>query len=152
MPHHKFPTHGTISSIATNGFNFWDTETLVLSWFPRCCGKISFLSRSTLSFQSCPLSRISALALWCQLLLHPVSQTVSCPCFRPVGRFLLFSSSTSSTSDITHMHYSPNTCNLFSLCRMRKIPDYASIPVEIYHFLKALFGDVMSDVVSEPRI
>ena len=53
----QFSSHGTISCIATNVFDCWDTSTASgLRVVSTMLGKTSLLSRSTLSSQSCPLS------------------------------------------------------------------------------------------------
>ena len=56
----QFSSHGTISFIATNVFDCWDTSTASgLRLVSAMLGKTSLLSRSTLSSQSCPLSSIA---------------------------------------------------------------------------------------------
>ena len=53
----QFSSHGTVSSIATNVFDCWDTSTASgLRLVSTMLVKTGFLSRSTLCSQSCPLS------------------------------------------------------------------------------------------------
>ena len=90
----QFSSHDTVSSIATNVFDWRDTSAAGLRLISTMFGKTSFLSRSTQSSQSCPLSStnfcLGALVL---AIVSPCPTNCICPCFWSVGRFLLLSTS-----------------------------------------------------------
>ena len=96
----QFSSHGKVSSITTNVFDCWDTNTVSgFRLVSTMLGKISFLSRYILSFQSCPVSSTAfCLSALLSAVASPCLTNWICPGIWSVGRFLLLSTSSTSAS------------------------------------------------------
>ena len=108
----QFSSHEKFSSISSIIFDCWDTSTksgLIL--VSTKLEKSNFLSKSTLNFQSCPLSSTDfSLGTLISAVASLFLTNSVCPCFMSIGIFLLSAFSTSANTCRTlschHLHLS----------------------------------------------